>query len=131
LWAQLAAARVRGDAFCVGEHRNALLKAGESEQRVDKIGFCKLPNLFSEVERAVIAFSETISVSGHADKLNADLMEVKRFFTPAEIQELSTSVLAVNEWIDIHDEKPVRVIVVEDNEDDQELLGRQLQKSRN
>ena len=57
------------------------------------------------------------------------LNDATQHFNTEEIQRLSTSVLAVNEWIDFHGKDPVRVLVVEDNLDDQELLYRQLKKT--
>jgi AhpD family alkylhydroperoxidase len=129
-WAQLAAANFRGDAFCIEEHRQALLQSGESEQRVDEIELWQLPNLFTETERAVIALSNAISEQADPTQLGATLQEAKLHLDPSEIQQLSSSVLAVNHWIDLHGTKPIRVLVVEDNQDDQELLNRQLQKTQ-
>jgi two-component system, response regulator len=43
---------------------------------------------------------------------------------------ITSTVLTVNEWIDIHTPPPIRVLVVEDNPDDQELLLRQLSKAK-
>jgi CheY-like chemotaxis protein len=129
LWGQLAAASYRGNIFCIEEHRRALILSGEPEKRVDKIRFWTLPNLFTKAERAAIAFSEAISNRAYTNQLEDALEDVGQYFEPMEVQELSSSVLAVNQWIDLHESKPVRVIVVEDNKDDQELLNRELRKT--
>jgi CheY-like chemotaxis protein len=129
LWAQLAAAHWRGNAFCLKEHRASLLRSGEPEYRLDEIALWRLSDLFTEEERAVIALSEAISEGAQPDQLEPVLREAKRVLGSEEIHKLSSAVLAVNEWIDLHSGKPVRVIVVEDNPDDQELLGRQLRKT--
>jgi CheY-like chemotaxis protein len=129
LWAQLAAAHWRADAFCIDEHRSSLLRSGEPEDRVDKIGSWRIPGNFTEHERAVIALSEAISEGIEQSQLTTILRNAQELVGAKGIMEVSSAVLAVNQWIDLHGKNPMRVIVVEDNEDDQELLALQLRKT--
>jgi len=129
MWGCLSAAQTRGDAFCIQQHRHALLECGESEGRLDQILFWRRLNFFSEIERAVISLSAAISHYPLTDEVKVALNNATQHFNTDEIQRLSTSVLAVNEWIDVHGKDPVRVLVVEDNLDDQELLNHKLKKT--
>ena len=129
LWGRLSAAHVRQASFCIAEHRQNLLDGGESEERLDNIEGYETKHFFSEAEKAVIHFSEAISRFLPAELMESSLFRVRRSFPPDQVQRLSASVIAVNDWIDAKDRKPIRVLVVEDNLNDRELLNRQLRKT--
>lgn len=128
MWGCLSAAETRGDAFCIQQHRHALLESGESESRLNQIQLCRHLDFFSDLERTSIALGAAISRQPLTSEVEVVLNDATQHFNREEIQRLSTSFLAVNEWIDFRGKDPVRVLVVEDNLDDQELLSHQLKK---
>ena len=71
-----------------------------------------------------------VSVATDQAELSELLSEAQCHFSPDELVRISSVVLTVNEWIDIHTHSSIRILVVEDNPDDQELLLRQLSKAK-
>lgn len=125
-WAALVAARTRKNSRCVQVHHQALLAAGELQSRIDLVDSWRQSSAFTTKERIVMGLGEAISRS-NAEELNHCLRQATQHLSSDELVQLSSCILAVNEWIEMHDAETVRVLVVEDNPDDQILLNRQLQ----
>lgn len=71
------------------------------------------------------------AISSHnQSELSGLLGDAKDHFSADEIVRISSAALSVNEWIDNNRPSLVRILVVEDNPDDQALLLRQLAKAR-
>ncbi len=127
-WAGLVAAQLRSNLVCMREHRQALISWGELPSRINQICSWRESNVFSIKERTVLGLSEAIS-GDRCHDITPILCEAQRHLNTDEIVRLSANVMAVNEWIEMHHAPVVRVLVVEDNADDQLLLNRQLQKT--
>jgi CheY-like chemotaxis protein len=125
-WVRLDVAYVRKDATCMERHQQNLRKRGEMEERLNGLNHWRESSAFTEREKAALSISETISLHEPEEESHRVLQEARRYFEIEEIVRLMLSVMAVNEWIDLFAKSSIRVLVVEDNPLDQELLLRQL-----
>lgn len=128
-WARFAAAEIHVNWACAAEHCRILMAKGEPESRIREFKCWQMSNAFSAREKAALSLSEAISANSPEWVMDSVLKEAREYFSLEEIIRLSLNVLAVNDWIDIRKKSAIRVLVVEDNPDDQELLGRQLQET--
>jgi CheY-like chemotaxis protein len=128
-WARFATAEIHGNWSCAAEHRRTLMAKGELENRIREFGHWQESGVFSAREKAALSLSEAISSNSPEGVMDSILKEVRKHFSLDEIIRLSLNILAVNDWIDLRKKSAIRVLVVEDNPADQELLGRQLQQT--
>ena len=71
-----------------------------------------------------------MSLGQSEKKSQSALKEAKRYFNRDEMVHLTLNILAINDWIDRHSESCARILVVEDDPLDRELLQQQLEKAR-
>ena len=128
-WARFAAAEIHENWSCAAEHRRNLVAQGELENRLREFVHWQESNAFSAKEKAAFSLSEAISLNSPEWAMESVLKEARRHFSLEEIIRLSLNVLAVNDWIDFRKKSAIRVLVVEDNPADRELLDRQLQQT--
>jgi len=129
-WVRLGTAHVRGHAACVARHRQILRARKETEKRLKAIHHWRESDAFVESEKAALSLSEAISLQGAQELSTLILQNARRHFTADEIVRLTLTVIAVNDWIDLHATSRIRILVVEDNTSDQELLLRQMAKTQ-
>jgi AhpD family alkylhydroperoxidase len=128
-WARLGAAHVRKNPACVEKHSASLRTRGETEERLHELNRWRQSPFFTDREKAALDLSESISLRHSKDLLQDALDGPRRHFDTSEMVRLSLALLAINDWIDLHAGPPIRVLVVEDNAFDEELLRRQLKKA--
>ena len=126
-WCRLSVVLTRNYRIGVERHLLNLRQSGESPARIDAFSQWRTSTTFSEKEKAALAFTECLSSPGHtgADSL---LKAARSHLSNDEVVYLTMSITAVNDWIDCHGDMPVRVLVVDDDLNDQELLLRLLRK---
>ncbi len=127
-WVRLDTSLVRNNVPCIENHQRSLRANGETEQRLSELAHWRRSNVFNEREKAALRLCETISAHESEELTGLVLKEVQSFFSTEEIVRLTLNVMAVNDWIDLQEKSSIRVLVVEDNPDDQELLRHQLRK---
>jgi two-component system response regulator len=127
-WASLGTAHSRQNLACFNQHQLKLRANPSNKQRLAEFGRWADSTVFNEPEKIALKLSRAISSEDQAE-LSELLSDAQRHFNPDELVRISSAVLTVNEWIDLHAPTPVRIIVVEDNPDDQRLLLRQLSKA--
>lgn len=113
-WACLVAAQVRRNPLCVEHHRRALQARGETVPRLDEITRWRRSAQFSDKEKSVLGLSEAISLYLTAKEIESPLREARAHFNPGELVRLSARVAALNDWIELRENAPIRVLVVED-----------------
>ena len=129
-WVRLDACRVRNNPACIEHHRQSLRALGETEKRLGELDHWRESPAFTEWEKAALSLCETISLHGPEDLSTPTLQTARRHFSPDEIVRLTLTVMAVNDWIDVHEKYPIRFLVVEDDPRDQELLLEQLRETQ-
>jgi CheY-like chemotaxis protein len=128
--ANLVAANIRKSAFCAQRHRECLEKNGETAGRLRGVDQWRDSSEFTEKERAAMDLSESISLQQEKESLEKVLSRALSHFSIAEMVSLTLSITAVNDWLDFRSEPDLRVLVVEDNPNDQELLRIQLRRAQ-
>jgi len=127
-WVCLGASQVQNNVACVEKHRQSLRALGETEQRLKELDHWRDSSAFTDREKAALSLTETVSLPEPEELSTRVLTDAGRHLTAEEILRLTLAIVAVNDWIAMH-EKPARILVVEDDPYDQELLVRQLQKT--
>jgi len=95
---KLRASQINGCSYCVDMHSRDARKGGETEQRLYLLSAWQESPLFTDRERAALAWTECLtrlSTDGAPDEV---FDELQRQFTPVEIANLTTLVGMINLW---------------------------------
>jgi AhpD family alkylhydroperoxidase len=90
--------QINGCAFCLHMHTRDARKNGESEERLYLLSAWRESPLFTDRERAALAWSESLSLvaeTGVPDEAYEDLAE---YFTEAERVNLTLLIGTINTW---------------------------------
>jgi AhpD family alkylhydroperoxidase len=96
---QTRVSQINGCAFCVDMHARDLRKQGEAWQRINSLSTWRETGIYSERERAALAWAETLTrlADEHGDH-DAAFSALPAYFTDKEIVELSWSIARINAW---------------------------------
>ncbi|MER8521623.1 carboxymuconolactone decarboxylase family protein [Mesorhizobium sp. M0644] len=92
------ASQINGCSYCVEMHSREARRDGESEQRLYLVSAWKESPLFSERERAALAWTDAltrIADNGVSDELYARTLE---YFSEEELVKLSVALGMINTW---------------------------------
>ncbi len=108
---KIRASQLNGCAFCLDMHNRDARKAGEDQRRLDVLSaWREAPELFTERERAALAFTEAVSRIGDAGVPDQVWNDVAKHFDEAGIVHLLMAVATINVWnrlaIAIHQQLP-------------------------
>lgn len=95
---KLRASQINGCSYCVDMHSRDAKRDGETEQRLYMVAAWKESPLFSERERAALAWTEKvtkIAENGVPDDLYASALE---HFSEEELVKLTVVVGMINTW---------------------------------
>ncbi|KUM26037.1 alkylhydroperoxidase [Mesorhizobium loti] len=95
---KLRASQINGCSYCVEMHSREARRDGETETRLYLVAAWKESPLFSERERAALAWTETvtkISDNGVPDDLYASTLE---HFSEEELVKLTVAIGMINTW---------------------------------
>ena len=94
---KLRASQINGCAYCLHMHSEEARAAGEREERMILLDAWHESPLYSERERAALAWTEALTLVSHgvSDELYAD---VSAEFSEKELAYLSTAIAAINVW---------------------------------
>jgi len=89
------ASQINGCAFCLDMHSKDLRAKGESEQRLYMISAWREASIYTDRERAALAWTEALTniTDGVPDEV---YQEAKQQFTDEELVDLTLSIIAVN-----------------------------------
>lgn len=92
------ASQINGCAFCINMHTQDARRAGETEARLYLLDAWRETDIYTERERAALAWTEAITliVDGHAsDEVYQD---VRPHFSDSELVALTTAIGTINLW---------------------------------
>jgi AhpD family alkylhydroperoxidase len=95
---KLRASQINGCAFCIHMHATDLRKHGESEMRLYMLDAWRESSLYSERERAALAWTEALTRLAQTGAPDEDFALVQAAFTESEVVRLTLAIGAINVW---------------------------------
>ncbi|WP_374370597.1 carboxymuconolactone decarboxylase family protein [Dongia sp.] len=92
------ASQINGCAYCLDMHTKDARKAGESEARLYLLNAWRESPLYSERERAALAWTEALTNLAQTRAPDADYALLQEHFTPEEQVELTLLIVTINGW---------------------------------
>ncbi|UFS71453.1 carboxymuconolactone decarboxylase family protein [Geomonas sp. RF6] len=95
---KMRASQINGCAYCLDMHAKDARAAGETEQRLYLLGAWRDAPIFTERERAALAWTEAVTrvAEGHVPD---EVYKVAReYFSEKELVDLSLAIVAINGW---------------------------------
>lgn len=95
---KLRASQINGCSFCVDMHAKEALRDGDTLQRVILVAAWKESPLFSERERAALAYTEAVTLISKAGVPDALYEATLEHFSEEELVKLSVAIGMINVW---------------------------------
>jgi AhpD family alkylhydroperoxidase len=95
---RLRASQINGCAFCIDMHWKDLRARGEEEQRLYMLNAWRESSLYSERERAALAWAEAVTLVAEEHVPDAIYEETRRHFSDKELADLTLAVVTINGW---------------------------------
>lgn len=93
------ASQINGCAFCLHMHTRDARAAGETEERLYLLNAWRESPLYTERERAALAFTESLTRLSETANVPDDVfLALKASFTEDEMVELTLLINAINAW---------------------------------
>jgi AhpD family alkylhydroperoxidase len=96
---KIRASQLNGCAYCLDMHNRDARKAGEDQRRLDVLSaWREAAELFTDKERAAVAFTEAVTRIGDAGVPDAVWRDVTDQFDEASVVHLLMAVATINVW---------------------------------
>jgi AhpD family alkylhydroperoxidase len=95
---RLRASQLNGCAYCVDTHSKDARAIGETEQRLFAVAVWQEMPLFTERERAALAFTEAVTLVARDHVPQAAYDAVAELYTQEEIAALVSLIVVINAW---------------------------------
>lgn len=95
---KLRVSQINGCAFCQHMHANEARNDGEKQSRLDVLPAWKEVPLFSQRERAALAWAEKLTLLAKEEIHDEDFAVVREQFNEEEIVNLTAVIVAINAW---------------------------------
>jgi AhpD family alkylhydroperoxidase len=96
---KMRASQINGCAHCLAMHARDARKAGEREERLHLLpAWHEAPGLYSERERAALAWTEALTLVAQDHVPDATYQKVRPLFSDRELADLSFAIVAINGW---------------------------------
>ena len=92
------ASQINGCAYCVDMHTIDARAAGESEQRLYLLSAWREAPVYTERERAALAWTEAVTLVSSSQVPTPVFEEARRHFTEAELVNLTWAIVVINGW---------------------------------
>ena len=92
------ASQINGCAYCIDMHVKEGRKAGVSEQRMHLVAAWRESPLFSERERAALAWTEALTLIADTHAPDSDYEALRARFSEEEMVKLSVAIGLINLW---------------------------------
>ena len=107
------ASQINGCAFCINMHTEDARKRGEIEQRIYLLNAWRESPLYTDRERAALAWTESVTLISETHAPDDVYNEVRAHFSEAETVNLTMLIATINAWnrlaISFRAVPPVRV----------------------
>lgn len=95
---KIRASQINGCAYCVDMHVKEARAAGLGEQWIALIAAWRESPVYTERERAVLAWTEAVTLVSESGAPDDDFARLKAFFSDAEIVDLTVAISTINVW---------------------------------
>lgn len=95
---KMRASQINGCAFCIHMHATDARAAGETEMRLYMLNAWRETSLYSDRERAALAWTESLTRLVETGAPDADYGLIEQSFTEAERVNLTLAIGAINLW---------------------------------
>ena len=95
---KIRASQINGCAYCIHMHTKDARANGETEERIYLLDAWRESPLYSDRERAALAWTEALTLISETHAPDADYEELARHFTPAEQVNLTLLIGTINAW---------------------------------
>ena len=92
------ASQINGCAYCIHMHTKDARANGETEERLYLLSAWRESPLYSDRERAALAWTEALTLVSETHAPDEDYEELSRHFTPEEQVKLTLLIGAINTW---------------------------------
>lgn len=96
--AKIRASQINGCGFCITLNKKDALKNGEQFQRLDQLAEWRESDLFTVKEKAVLAWTEALTIIHEQGVSDADYIAIREFFSEQEVVNLIAVITAINSW---------------------------------
>jgi AhpD family alkylhydroperoxidase len=95
---KMRASQINGCAFCLHMHSKDARAAGESEERLYLLNGWRESSLYSDRERAALAWTEALTRVADTQAPDTDYEGLKPHFSETEIVNLTLLITTINAW---------------------------------
>jgi len=95
---KLRASQINGCAFCINMHSQEARADNETQQRLDLLSVWRETNLFSDREKAALAWTEALTLVADTNAPDVDYGPVEAQFNEKERVALTLAIAAINGW---------------------------------
>ena len=95
---KIRASQINGCAFCLHMHTRDARKAGETEARIYLLDAWRESPLYTDRERAVLAWTEALTLISQTHAPDAVYAQLKAQFTEEEQVKLTLLINTINAW---------------------------------
>ena len=92
------ASQINGCAFCIHMHTSDARKHGETEERLYLLNAWRESPLYTEKERAALAWTEALTLISQTHAPDADYDELRKHFSETETVNLTALIGMINTW---------------------------------
>ena len=92
------ASQINGCAYCIDMHTTDARKAGESEQRLYLLNAWREAPLYTDRERAALAWTEALTLISETHAPDEDYEAMRAQFSETEAVNLTVLIGAINAW---------------------------------
>lgn len=95
---KIRASQINGCAFCIHMHSRDAIAAGETAERLLLLDAWRESPLFTDRERAALAWTESLTLIAQTRAPDEDYDMVKAQFSDAELVNLTLAITTINAW---------------------------------
>ena|SRR5687767_4387193 len=90
--------QINGCAYCLDMHSKDLRHGGENEQRIFLLSAWRETPLYTDRERAALAWAESVTLLGDGHVPDEVFEQVRKEFSDEELIDLTLAVAMINTW---------------------------------
>ena len=95
---KIRTSQINGCAFCLVMHTNEARKLGETDDRMHLLNAWREVPVFSERERAALAWVEAVTLVADSHVPDEVYEEARKHFSEKELVDLTLAIVTINGW---------------------------------